>query len=191
MQFGLSSVISKKERLESSSDTRVSFLSNMFAALNSSEATPDAVSVGSRAANSTSTLAAHPTQVMTLEQSSITPPSAAPTPAPQQQQQQQQQQPATSGPAQPSQDAPPRPLPKQQGSFDSPSMRPGPLPLSHPPNQTPPMQPGNGPASYHFTPPHLRQAGNGAPGANPPRSPSFNRTMTNGNMRGPPGAPGS
>ena len=118
-------------------------------------------------------------------------PASAPTPAapaPTQQQQQQQQ----SGPSQPSQDGPPRPLPKQQGSFDSPSMRSGPLPISHQPNQPqPPMQPGNG-AGYHFTPPsHLRQPNNGSPGLNPPRSPSFNRTMTNGSMRGPPGAPGS
>ena len=53
MQFGPSSVFSKKERRESSSATRTSSSSNMFAALNSSEATPDAGSVGSRTANST------------------------------------------------------------------------------------------------------------------------------------------
>jgi translation initiation factor 4G len=53
MQFGPSSVFSKKERRESGSVTRASSSSNMFAALNSSEATPDAGSVGSRTANST------------------------------------------------------------------------------------------------------------------------------------------
>lgn len=54
MQFGPSSVFSKKERRESTSSvTRASSSSNMFAALNSSEATPDAGSVGSRTANST------------------------------------------------------------------------------------------------------------------------------------------
>ncbi|KAG8799208.1 hypothetical protein FRC17_007201 [Serendipita sp. 399] len=54
MQFGPSSVFSKKEKRESTSSvTRASSSSNMFAALNSSEATPDAISVGSRTANST------------------------------------------------------------------------------------------------------------------------------------------
>jgi hypothetical protein len=73
-------------------------------------------------------------------------------------------------------------------------MRNHPLPMiSHQPNQTPPsMQQGTGPGPYHFNPPaHLRQPGNGGPGPNPPRSPNFNRAMTNGNMRGPPGTPGS
>lgn len=131
------------------------------------------------------------TQTAPAQASAPTSTPAAPVSA---QQQQQPQQPNISGPAQPSQDGPSRPIPKQQASFDSPSMRPGSLPLPHQPNQTPsPMQPGGGPG-YHFNPPsHLRPTGNGAPGSNPPRSPSFNRTMTNGNgnMRGPPGAPGA
>jgi translation initiation factor 4G len=53
MQFGPSSVFSKNEKRESASVTRASSSSNMFAALNSNEATPDAASVGSRTANST------------------------------------------------------------------------------------------------------------------------------------------
>lgn len=54
MQFGPTSVFSKKDKRDSmSSVTRASSSSNMFAALNSSEATPDAVSAGSRTANST------------------------------------------------------------------------------------------------------------------------------------------
>jgi len=54
MAFGPSSVFSNKnEKRESASVTRVSSSSNMFAALNSNEATPDAVSMGSRTANST------------------------------------------------------------------------------------------------------------------------------------------
>lgn len=53
MQFGPSSVFSKGDKRESTSVTRVSSSSNMFAALNSNEATPDAVSIGSRTANST------------------------------------------------------------------------------------------------------------------------------------------
>jgi translation initiation factor 4G len=54
MQFGPSSVFSNKnDKRESASVTRTSSSSNMFAALNSNEATPDAASVGSRTANST------------------------------------------------------------------------------------------------------------------------------------------
>ena len=54
LQFGPSSVFSKRgDKRESASVTRVSSSSNMFAMLNSSEATPDAVSVGSRTAAST------------------------------------------------------------------------------------------------------------------------------------------
>jgi hypothetical protein len=120
---------------------------------------------------------------------------AAPVPTQQtQQQQQQQQQPNTSGLQQSSQDGPSiRPPPKHQGSYDSPSMRNVPLPMiSHQPNQTPPsMQQGTGPGTYHFNPPvHLRNPGNGGPGPNPPRSPNFNRAMTNGSIRGPPGTSG-
>ena len=119
---------------------------------------------------------------------------AAPIPAPQAPPQ--QQQPSNpAGTQLPSQDGPAiRPPPKHQGSYDSPSTRISPLPiLPHAPNQTPPsIQQGTGPAPYHFNPPaHLRQPGNGGPGANPPRSPNISRAMTNGNMRGPPGAPGS
>jgi len=54
LQFGPTSVFSKRtDKRESASVTRVSSSSNMFAMLNSSEATPDAVSVGSRTAAST------------------------------------------------------------------------------------------------------------------------------------------
>ena len=54
LQFGPGSVFSKRgDKRESASVTRVSSSSNMFAMLNSSEATPDAVSVGSRTAAST------------------------------------------------------------------------------------------------------------------------------------------
>jgi translation initiation factor 4G len=54
LQFGPSSVFSKRgDKRESASVTRVSSSSNMFAMLNSSEATPDAASVGSRTAAST------------------------------------------------------------------------------------------------------------------------------------------
>ena len=54
LQFGPGSVFSKRgEKRESASVTRVSSSSNMFAMLNSSEATPDGVSVGSRTAAST------------------------------------------------------------------------------------------------------------------------------------------
>ena len=54
LQFGPSSVFSKcGEKRESASVNCVSPSSNMFAMLNSSEATPDAVSVGSRTATST------------------------------------------------------------------------------------------------------------------------------------------
>ena len=54
LQFGPSSVFSKRgDKRESASVTRVSSSSNMFAMLNSSEPTPDAVSVGSRTAAST------------------------------------------------------------------------------------------------------------------------------------------
>jgi translation initiation factor 4G len=54
MQFGPSSIFSNKnDKRESASVTRASSSSNMFAALNSNEATPDAASVGSRTANST------------------------------------------------------------------------------------------------------------------------------------------
>ena len=54
LQFGPTSVFSKRgDKRESTSVTRVSSSSNMFAMLNSSEATPDAVSVGSRTAAST------------------------------------------------------------------------------------------------------------------------------------------
>jgi len=54
LQFGPASVFSKRgDKRESASVTRVSSSSNMFAMLNSSEATPDAASVGSRTAAST------------------------------------------------------------------------------------------------------------------------------------------
>ncbi|KAG9054712.1 hypothetical protein FS842_004360 [Serendipita sp. 407] len=96
-------------------------------------------------------------------------------------------------PPQVSQDV--RPTPKPQGSYDSPSMRNVPLPIvNHPPNQVPaPMQqPGTGHPPFHYTPSssHLRQGTNNNPAINPPRSPNISRPMTNGNMRGPPGAPG-
>lgn len=53
MQFGPSSIFSKGDKGGPSSVTGASSSSNMFAALNSNEATPDAISIGSRTANST------------------------------------------------------------------------------------------------------------------------------------------
>ncbi|PVG02533.1 hypothetical protein CPB86DRAFT_587203 [Serendipita vermifera] len=141
-------------------------------------------------ATSTTPSAPASVQQQPLQQQQPLPNQPIPQPMPQPQQQ------VPSTPQQSAQDiSVARPPPKHQASYDSPSMRNAQLPvLPHQPNQTPsPMQPNAGPPTYHYNPsqPHLRQGGNNVPGSNPPRSPNFPRAIPNGNMRGPPGAPGS